>query len=337
MTTYTASAPTRIDLAGGTLDIWPLNLMFENPVTLNAAVTIRAHAAVTLTKKRNMRLVSEDLGKTVEFPSLDSMTHDHPLEMLSRLAEHFLIRRKQGVEIVTRSEAPAGAGLAGSSALNIALCGALAKASQTRISKDGLINVAKDVEAALLGIPTGLQDYGAAVYGAAHAFSFPPGGMRRAKIPAGAADLIEKHVLLFYSGKSRLSGINNWEMFRRVIDGEKRTLRIFRLIAECAAAAADAAMKGDMASLCAAVDAEWEARRKLFKNISTPRIDKAVTAARRQGASAARILGAGGGGCFILLAAPERHETVVKAAEAAGCHRLPFRFSKSGLKVYNTR
>lgn len=336
MTTYTASAPTRIDLAGGTLDIWPLNLMFENPVTLNAAVTIRAHAAVTLTRKRNVRLVSEDLGKTVEFPSLDSMTHDHPLEMLSRLAEHFLKDTKSGVEIVTRSEAPAGAGLAGSSALNIALCGALAKASQTRISKEGLINVARDVEAALLGIPTGLQDYGAAVYGAAHAFSFPPGGMRRKKISNNAAAVIEQNILLFYSGKSRSSGVNNWEMFRRVIDGEKRTLRIFRVIADCAAKAAEAATAGDIASLGAAVDAEWEARRRLFKNISTPRIDKAVAAARRNGAKAARILGAGGGGCFILLAAPDRHEAVAKAAEGAGCRRLPFRFSKSGLKVYNT-
>jgi len=39
-----ASAPTRIDLAGGTIDIWPLYLFHPGAQTLNAAISLRAHA-----------------------------------------------------------------------------------------------------------------------------------------------------------------------------------------------------------------------------------------------------------------------------------------------------
>ena len=46
MTQIRSSAPTRIDLAGGTLDIWPLYLFHENAQTLNAAISLRAHAEI---------------------------------------------------------------------------------------------------------------------------------------------------------------------------------------------------------------------------------------------------------------------------------------------------
>src|SRR4051812_42253318 len=38
------SAPTRIDLAGGTIDIWPLYLFHDDALTVNAAISLRAHA-----------------------------------------------------------------------------------------------------------------------------------------------------------------------------------------------------------------------------------------------------------------------------------------------------
>jgi D-glycero-alpha-D-manno-heptose-7-phosphate kinase len=240
------------------------------------------------------------------------------------------------VEIVTRSEAPAGAGLAGSSALNIALCAALARITGQRLNKEKLIDTAKDIEAALLGIPTGLQDYGAAVYGSAHAFSFPPGGMTREKM-AASARLLSKRALLFYSGKSRSSGINNWEMFRRVIEKDRKALSLFARIADCAGRAADALRDKHMARFDKAVAEEWKARRKLFPAISTARIDEAIAAGKHAGAAAARICGAGGGGCFFLLADPDRHEAVTGAVERTGCRKLSFFLSNRGLKTYNNR
>ena len=196
--------------------------MFDNPVTLNMAVSIRAHATVTARRDKKIRLVSEDRKFKKEFSSIQTVTHDHPLGLISRIAESF-ITPGMGVTITTRSEAPAGAGLAGSSALNIALCSALAKFTNAKLDKSKLIETAKDIEAAHLKIPTGMQDYGAAVYGSAHAFSFPPGGMVKQKLD-DAGRLLEKLIIRFYSGATRPSGVNKLEMFKRFSEQEQKAI-----------------------------------------------------------------------------------------------------------------
>ena len=65
-----ASAPTRIDLAGGTLDIWPLYLFHEHAQTLNAAISLRAHAEIAPRTDGRVRLESIDTAKTVEVVEL---------------------------------------------------------------------------------------------------------------------------------------------------------------------------------------------------------------------------------------------------------------------------
>lgn len=328
----TATAPTRIDLAGGTLDIWPLNLMFEGPVTVNMAVDVRAVASVKRRRDNRIILISEDREKRMEFENLRALHHRHALGMLSRIAERFL-DGEDGVEITTISEAPAGAGLAGSSALNVALTAAMARLAGERLAGERLIAAARDIEAALLRVPTGLQDYGAAVYGGLSVFHFPPGGMRRESLPASAGRLLEERTLLFYSGQSRNSGLNNWEMFKRVIEGDRRAVSRFGKIAALARDAAGALRREDMEGFARAMREEWRARRGLFPGISTPVIDRAAAAARRAGADAVRILGAGGGGCFIIIAEPKRREAVTRAVEGTGPRRLSFSLSRGGLMI----
>jgi len=61
-----SSAPTRIDLAGGTLDIWPLYLFHDDAQTLNAAITLRAECTVTPSLDGRLHIVSEDTGTAVQ-------------------------------------------------------------------------------------------------------------------------------------------------------------------------------------------------------------------------------------------------------------------------------
>ncbi len=330
--TVTATAPTRIDLAGGTLDIWPLNLLFDNPVTLNMAIDITATATVSSRKDGKVELESVDQNIKHKFSSRNAIDHNHKLGLLSRVAKHFLKGPGPGVNVKTVSLAPAGAGLAGSSALNIALCGAFAAHTGVKLSRSKLIDTAKDIEAALLRVPTGLQDYGASVYGFAHAFTFPPGGMERERLK-GSAKWLEENVALFYSGKQRVSGINNWEMIKRVIDKDRSAIAKFKKIARFAGMAHQALVEHDFARFQKAVEAEWGVRRSLFPSISTPAIDKAIARGKKAGASGARICGAGGGGCFFLLVEPEKRQGVIEAVEAEGPQKLSFALSSKGLQV----
>ena len=251
-----ASAPTRVDLAGGTLDIWPLNLMVEGALTLNMAISVRARASVTPLRGGAIVARSEDQAMEALYSSPRGLRHDHRLGLVTRLIQHFV--PKGGVEVVTRSEAPAGAGLAGSSALAVAVCGALARATGKILAPRDLIEIVRDHEAAHLGIPTGLQDYGAAVHGGVHAFHFPAGGMKPERIEGAA---LARRVVLFYSGASRSSGINNWEMFRRLIEKDRRVTRRFTRIAAIAREAAAALRARHMAAFDRAGNGEWKARR----------------------------------------------------------------------------
>ena len=119
------SAPTRIDLAGGTIDIWPLYLFHPPAVTLNAAISLRAHCRLESRSDGRVVLVSDDTGERVEADTPDALDVD-TLPLVARLVKHFGAR---GITVTTRSDSPVGAGIAGSSAMNIALVAALAEAA----------------------------------------------------------------------------------------------------------------------------------------------------------------------------------------------------------------
>ena len=158
-----SSAPTRIDLAGGTLDIWPLHLLFDNPPTLNAAINLYATVEIISRKDKRIILTSRDLGLSDNFPSLDALPDNHPLELIMRTLKFYA--PKSGLEISTDCQAPQGSGIGGSSALNIALHGALNRFTGRRYRKAEMIEIAKNIETQVIKVPAGCQDYFPAMYG----------------------------------------------------------------------------------------------------------------------------------------------------------------------------
>jgi D-glycero-alpha-D-manno-heptose-7-phosphate kinase len=78
---------------------------------------------------------------------------------------------------------------------------------------------------------------------------------------------------------------------------------------------------------------EWEFRRRNLRTISTPVIDRIIGSARRQGALAGKVCGAGGGGCVTLLIEPAARARVEAAVAAAGGTLLPVRIDRHGVRV----
>ena len=156
------SAPTRIDLAGGTLDIWPLYLFHPGAQTINAAISLRARALVDPRPDDRVVIRSLDTGVTVEADDWRDLRDRRELRLLSLLCHFFEAR---GLTLTTSSESPAGAGIAGSSALTIAVCAALADWRRTHYEPEALVQIAMNVEAQAIAVPTGVQDYRPALYG----------------------------------------------------------------------------------------------------------------------------------------------------------------------------
>src|SRR3954469_10248457 len=147
-----ASAPTRIDLAGGTLDIWPLYLFHEGAQTLNAAISLRARCTIRPRTDTRIVIASDDTGDRIEAEHWSELKDSTELRLLGRLLHHFQI---QGLELRTQSDSPFGAGIAGSSALNIAVCGALMAWTDRPLTDDQLLQIAMNVEAQAIDVPTG--------------------------------------------------------------------------------------------------------------------------------------------------------------------------------------
>ncbi len=325
----TASAPTRIDFAGGTIDIWPLYLFHPGAQTVNAAISLRAYARIDSREDDAVALVSEDTGRQAVLPTSDALRDDESLPLLGRLAHHFGAR---GITLTTRGESPAGAGIAGSSALNIAVCGALDRWTSAGYGHERLLDVARDIEAQVIRVPTGVQDYRPALYGGVAAVELGPGQARRVALDVDAAAL-QARLVLCYTGEPRASGTNNWDITRRHLDGDTRIFDDFERIRDTAAAMRHALERADWDRAATHLNTEWENRKRLAPGVTTPVIEELILRARAAGARAAKVCGAGGGGCLVAMAAPAQVPAVRDALAAGGARLLDFRIETDGLHV----
>jgi D-glycero-alpha-D-manno-heptose-7-phosphate kinase len=325
----TASAPTRIDLAGGTLDIWPLYLFHDGAETINAAITIRAHCEVTRLGRPGVAMRSEDTGTATEVAKSALLGTDGDFRLVARIARFFQV---DDVMIVTRSESPVGAGIAGSSALNVALSGALNRWSGANLDGEALLAVAMNVEAQAIEVPTGAQDYRPALYGGISVVELGVAGIRRRELRTEPAEL-ERRLVLAYTQASRNSGINNWEVTKGHIDGDRAIFDRFERIRDIAHAMRAALEAGDWAEVGCQLAAEWEARKALAPGVTTPAIDDLMARARVAGARAGKVCGAGGGGCLVCFADPDRVTAVRAALSAGGARVMDFRIDMAGLTI----
>jgi len=327
-----AQAPCRADLAGGTIDLWPLYLFHPGAVSLNFALSILTTCRIEPRTGRAIHLRSIDTGREERFATFQELSrarsYRHPIG--AYLVRYF--EPQGGFLLETHSQSPAGAGISGSSALMIATSAALARFTGRRLGREEMRVVAQNVEAQIIRVPTGCQDYYPALYGGVSAIHLDPGGIRREALPVAPGE-IARRFLLAYTGAPRQSGINNWEVFKRHIDQEKNVVRNFSRIAGIAAGMREALLKTDWTEVARLLREEWKLRRSNHPHISTPLIDRLMTVARKNGGLAAKVCGAGGGGCVVFMVEPEARQRVADAIARAGGSMLPFKVSRSGVRI----
>ena len=229
----TAQAPCRADLAGGTIDLWPLYLFHPGALTLNFALEILTTCRVTPLQGSRIELHALDAGQQESFANLEELVAagNHRHVLAAYLVRFFA--PEGGLRVETNSQSPAGAGISGSSALMIATTAALARFTGRELDPEKMRVIAQNVEAQIISVPTGCQDYYPALYGGVNAIHLDPDGIRRAPVPVAPED-IEMRFVLAYTGAPRQSGINNWEVFKAHINGDKHVFRNFEEIAAIA-------------------------------------------------------------------------------------------------------
>jgi D-glycero-alpha-D-manno-heptose-7-phosphate kinase len=321
----------RVDLAGGTLDIWPLGLLHRGACTVNVAVDVAARVEL-LRRPSGYRVVAA--GEVVDAGSTDELAR-HPSAALAGLvAAHLGL---PPVEIRLESDSPRGGGLGASSALVVAAIAAgeallgLESSGPERTSA-----LARDLEAVLMGLPTGAQDHYPAILGGALELRHLPGGreLRRLEVDL---DALGRHLVVAFTGSSHFSAGTNWQVIRRRLEGDRETVRCFAGIAAAAAAIGGALESGELERVGKLMEEEWSYRRRLAAEVSTPRIEELLTAAARAGAWGGKACGAGGGGCIAVLAPESARAAVAAALASAGATVLAARPTAVPLQVHAAR
>jgi D-glycero-alpha-D-manno-heptose-7-phosphate kinase len=327
-----ARAPTRVDLAGGTLDIHPIHLVEQDVWTINAAIDIPVSVRLA-TARKGFTISSQDLHQRVRADTLDTLPTGGPLDLACRALR--FAAPKTGVTITLNSTAPPGSGLGASSALLVTLLAALDRLGRRSRRPEDLVAVAWRLETQSVRTLTGRQDHLAAVHGGVNAIYFGLDGDRVEPLlttPSMRAALQDRLVLV-YTGQPHASAITNWSVVRAYLDGAPDVISRMRSIAAVARQMREALRAQDLNGIGELLAEEWTHRRELAPGVSTPEIEKALSVARRHGAIGGKACGAGGGGCVVIFTRDGARRTIESQLRGAGYTVLKMEIAAKGLQV----
>jgi D-glycero-alpha-D-manno-heptose-7-phosphate kinase len=322
-----------VDLAGGTIDIPPIFLFHEGAATVNFAVSLLAKCQ--LETRGDDKIVIESVDRQEKFETtldkIGDLKNEPRLELLSKLVHFF--KPETGFNMTTESQAPAGAGLAGSSTLNIACIGALNKLVGNRYTPDKFIQIAANIETTVIKVPAGFQDYYSAQYGGVACIHFRPDGIEREALDIDTK-ILEERIVVIYTGEPRNSGTNNWEITKRHIDGDRDLFEIFDGIRDGSLQLREALLENNWTKIGEILSEGHPLRKRLSPNITTPWMDEIIEKAEANGAIAAKICGAGGGGCVAFFCEEGRKNEVENILNAEqNIEVLDWKISNDGLIV----
>ncbi len=306
MTGFIINAPVRVDLAGGTLDIWPLSAIVPGAATVNS--TLNAGITVTVGPCQNTtRLRNRNTDNEADWPSSDP-----DLKYLSSVLDLYAGRLDTGWRFTVHSDVPHGSGLGTSSVILSAMLTACNRLTGQTMTPGEVVRTAMDLEAGLIRYPTGVQDYIAPLYGGISHITFPPGGFQVNSLPFPPA--LSSHGLLIFTGIHHFSGTPNWEVFKLMLNDD-RYHDTLKALVKVSADVSSAIVSGDLPLLGRNLRADFDIRRTLPVPLVPDCPDLFSMLESDPAIMGFRMCGAAGGGCVFALVNPDSRQSVIDKLE----------------------
>jgi D-glycero-alpha-D-manno-heptose-7-phosphate kinase len=321
----------RLDFAGGWTDVPPFSAR-EGGVVVNAAIGLHSHVALTLGGKL-LRLVAEDLGETLECANSGGLILDGKLDLPKAALRMFPMLG--AFTLTTRCDAPLGSGLGSSGALDVALVAALTRARLERLGERDLAEQAWQVEAVEAKIPGGKQDQYAAALGGWHRLSFrdPDVGVEPLTLDPSFAAVLERHIVVCYSNRSRVSGDTIARVMSAYERGDRKVTGALRGLKDAAEAMVLALRDSDLTRVGTLLTENWMHQQALDPGMRTPEMARLEEAMREAGAIGGKAAGAGAGGSMFFLVGKDPR-AAVEAAIGAGATVLPVTWAAEGARAW---
>ena len=340
-------APTRVDLAGGTLDLWPLYCLTEGASTINLAIGIFVEVRVQWQPAKDIQIHLEhpQAGKiriTSKMRLDDLSTLAAAVKFPAYIVGKYLAHKQTFTKgfhatISWGTQAPVGSGLGGSSTLAVALARAMSHLFSDYTEQGWqwrLMAWVRDAEAAFLRVPTGTQDYLASLFGGLNRFDSVFGEMRRTPFAPEISQEMGKRLVAIFSGEQHHSGKSNWDVYQAAISGDPKVLGGLRDIAGITSQM-DSELRSahlSWSSIGKLMKQEWQVRRAVFR-VQTPKLEEILSFLDKHKVLGAKVCGAAAGGSLIALVAPEKRDELIQSCQSQGLKILPSKPCPNGVEV----
>jgi len=240
---------------------------------------------------------------------------------------------REGITVAYQSDLPAGSGLGTSSALNVVWLSLVKTQVKDIEDKKTIAGLAYELEA-ILGILGGKQDQFASAIGG---FNFMTFGDRveveQLNLPPKVMKELEDRLVLCYTGKQRLSGNiheNVWGAYRK---GSQETVNALYALRSIAYSMRYVLLSRKLDEFADLMNQNWECQKQLDESVTNDQIEELFAESFKNGAMSGKACGAGGGGCLLFFAEPNRRKSVEEVVEKLGSRVIPFKFESRGLQV----
>ena len=283
--------PVRVSFCGGGTDVdWFANSEGNGGRVISLALNRHIHVTVNARFDDRVRVSYSKMEIVDDFEDL----------------EHELIREAMrmtgvtsGVEITTIADIPSrGTGLGSSSTVTVGLLNALHNFAGRGVSATQLAEEACKIEIDIIGQPIGRQDQYAAAFGGVNSISFTSEGVAVAPLELSSEVIsrLESEFTLVFTGLTRSASSVLSESPEDESDRLER-LRAIRLQADEARGHLEG---GNLSSLGKLLEGAWQAKRGITASVSNQELDALHDRLIGLGASGVKLLGAGGGGFFLV-------------------------------------
>lgn len=311
-------SPTRVDLAGGTLDLWPLYNFVEGAVTVNLAINVCSHVTISKRADSKIEICSLDLSYQETFDNLQVLLDSKNPNLILFQKILSVIQPRAGFRMTTRSDSPVGAGLGGSSSLVISIIKALSKFDGILLgTAHDVVNMAHNIEAGILNTPTGTQDYYPAFSGGLNILNYGAKGIQQEVLSVKKSQMAD-FFLLVYTGRSHHSGINNFEVLKSAVAKDQKVLAALKKLKKISNEVALVCRAQSWDKLHDLFAQEYESRIQLTEHFSSPEIKEIKKISDKMGKSSVKICGAGGGGCVLIWTQSSVRSKIESECQAQG-------------------
>jgi len=263
---------------------------------------------------------------------------DGPLKLLMNTYQYLTNKlEREPVKITTYVEAPPGSGLGSSSALVVALVAAICEYYGLPVGEYDIAEDAIEIERKICDLPGGKQDQFAAAFGGFNYIECLKDGrtvVNPLRLNYKTQNMMELNTVLYYVGQPRKDSRVIETTAKNLVDNEK-VIEATHKIKKACIEYKNALLTGDFEKISVLMNTYWKMKLETNENVASPELIDTYNYALNNGATAAKISGAGGGGHMVLFTEFEkRHELITALKEREQGRVVPFKFVKHGVDVW---